>query len=469
MNEAVLICCFAFLTLLSGAAAVRVAVIGGGMTGASTAFHLRGVASEVVVFEASGRVGGRIEHVRLDGEVDIEAGASMWVRENRLLHALVRELQLRAVRRDETRRVDGVGVYSSGLSGIWNGRQFVFQSSVWRWLTPLRVWWRYGLAPLDVRRLVDNAIARFLAIYDEPVWNSTASLFERLRLVNETQTPLAALLQWNRVPQRYIDELASVAVRVNYGQSERRISAFAGLITLVAMSSECFQLDGGGNVQLVDAMLRAANATVRLRTPARSIEREQSMWQRVRSALGGAPDARFRVNGEPFDYVVIATPLELAPALRLPSRGSMRAFQTTHTVIVSGVPAVTHASTLGVESVLTTEAASEQAAFTSFALQFRYDNGTAVYKVFSRKEIADETLQEVFDGAFTVHLRRAWRAYPVLSPAPLADWATTVVDEEGLIYANAIESAVSTMETAALSGRNAARWIEQKVNQQQQL
>jgi prenylcysteine oxidase/farnesylcysteine lyase len=454
---------FNIVLLIDFIVSIRVAVIGGGISGASTAYHLRHFAKDIVVFEANDRVGGRIEHVRLNGDVDIEVGASMWVRENRLLMSLVRELELRAVRRDEMRR-SSLGVYSSGLSGIWNGRQFVFQSSVWRWLAPLRALWRYGLAPLDVQRLVDSAVSRFTGIYDEPVWNSTATLFERLRLVNETQSTLASLLQWSRVPQHYIDELASVAVRVNYGQSERRISAFAGLITLVAMSSECFQLDGG-NVQLVEAMLRAANATVRLRTPARSIEREQSIWQRVRSAVlgGGERDARFRVNGEPFDYVVIATPLELAPALRLPSRGSMRAFQTTHTVIVSGVPAVTFASTLGVESVLTTEAASEQAAFTSFVLQFRYDNGTAVYKVFARKEIADETLREVFDGGvFTVHFRRAWRAYPVLSPVAPADWSTTVVDEDGVIYANAIESAVSTMETAALSGRNAARWIEQK-------
>lgn len=444
------------------------------MTGASIVWHLRHQASEeVVLFEASSRLGGRVEHVRLDGGVDIEAGASMWVRENRLMNELVRELGLRAVRRggDELRRVDRVGVYSSGLSGIWNGNQFVFQSSVWKWLTPLRLFFRYGLAPLDVQRLVDSAVSRFVGIYDESVWNSTAALMERLRLVNDTQLTLAAFLRDQRVPQAYIDEIASVAVRVNYGQAESRISAFAGLITLVAMSSECFQVDGG-NAQLIDAMVRASNATVRLRTPVHSIEREQSIWQRVKSALSGSnggPAARFLVNGEPFDFVVIATPLELAPTLRValaaPSM-PMRAFQTTHTVIVSGMPAVTMASTLGVESVMTTEtAAREQAvSFTSFVLQFRYVNGTCVYKVFSRTAVSDATLQEVFAGPFTVHFRRAWRAYPVLSPVETRDWASTILDEEGIVYANAIESVVSTMETAVLAGRNAARWIEQKRN-----
>lgn len=444
------------------------------MTGASTAWHLRQLAdTEVVLFEASSRLGGRVEHVRLDGGVDIEAGASMWVRENRLMNELVRELGLRSVRRggDELRRVDRVGVYSSGLSGIWNGSQFVFQSSVWRWLTPLRLFWRYGLAPLDVQRLVDSAVSRFVDIYDEPVWNSTATLMHRLRLVNDTQLSLAAFLRDQRVPQAYIDEIASVAVRVNYGQAESRISAFAGLITLVAMSSDCFQVDGG-NSQLIEAMVRASNATVRLRSPVHAIEREQSMWQRVKSAFSGSgagAAARFRVNGEPFDFVVIATPLELAPALRVALAAApsvpMRAFQTTHTVIVSGMPAVTMASTLGVESVMTTEAAAaeqQQAPFTSFVLQFRFDNGTCVFKVFSRTAVSDATLQEAFAGPFTVHFRRAWRAYPVLAPVETRDWAATILDEQGIVYANAIESVVSTMETAVLAGRNAARWIEQK-------
>lgn len=38
------------------------------------------------------------------------------------------------------------------------------------------------------------------------------------------------------IAQIYIDEIASVATRANYGQDTTNISAFAGLITLVALS-----------------------------------------------------------------------------------------------------------------------------------------------------------------------------------------------------------------------------------------
>jgi hypothetical protein len=37
------------------------------------------------------------------------------------------------------------------------------------------------------------------------------------------------------VSQIYIDEVASIATRANYGQDTHEIAAFAGLITLVAI------------------------------------------------------------------------------------------------------------------------------------------------------------------------------------------------------------------------------------------
>ncbi len=449
------------------ASGVRVAVIGGGIGGASTAFHLRQLLPNVSidVFEREARVGGRIDHVDVDGAV--ETGASMWIGQNRLLHEFAVRAGLPVVRKA-----------GSGLLGVWNGHDMVFRSSVFMPVTMIRALWRYGLASRDVQQLVDETVARFSRIYDIPPWNSVVDLFsDELALKNLTQVTLETFLAARGISQTYIDELASAAVRVNYGQSQAQISAFAGLVTLAAMSSDAFQL-AGGNVQIVDAMLRRADASVRLQTPAYRIEKlsplsaatsPSTVWQRVVKLFdkaaapheAAAPTARFLVNGEPFDYVVLATPVELSSKLQFVGvrRPKERAFQSTHTLIVSGVPAATRE----LETVLTTESAEPGADFTSFALQKRFANGTAVFKVFSRRPLDERVLQSAFaDGGFTVHWRKAWRAYTVLSPTAPSEWSDAVLDDDGALYTSALESCVSTMETAALAGRNAARWIAAK-------
>lgn len=48
-------------------------------------------------------------------------------------------------------------------------------------------------------------------------------------------------------------------------------------------------------------------------------------------------------------------------------------------------------------------------------------------------------------------LRLSWKAYPILRPAP--KWPPFVL-HPGLYYVNAMESAVSTMETEIIASRN---------------
>src|SRR5450432_2523141 len=63
--------------------AMRIAIIGGGIAGLTTAYELaraarEGAAVEAVVFEAAGRRGGLIETVR-EGGFTVECGPDGWV------------------------------------------------------------------------------------------------------------------------------------------------------------------------------------------------------------------------------------------------------------------------------------------------------------------------------------------------------------------------------------------------------
>lgn len=75
-----------------------------------------------------------------------------------------------------------------------------------------------------------------------------------------------------------------------------------------------------------------------------------------------------------------------------------------------------------------------------------------IYKVFSRAPLDDSFFDQTFKNR-KGRVHQEWKAYTVLSP--MADWPPFKIDE-GLYYINAMESAVSAMETEAVAARNIA-------------
>ena len=65
----------------------------------------------------------------------------------------------------------------------------------------------------------------------------------------------------------------------------------------------------------------------------------------------------------------------------------------------------------------------------------------------------DRLLQSLFSQVTSVR-RHAWSAYPVLKPP--GRWPPFRV-RRGLYYVNAMESAVSTLETTVVASRNVVR------------
>jgi prenylcysteine oxidase/farnesylcysteine lyase len=93
-------------------------------------------------------------------------------------------------------------------------------------------------------------------------------------------------------------------------------------------------------------------------------------------------------------------------------------------------------------------------------------SGESVYKIFSPKEITDEFLSEIFLGKINWIYRKVWQAYPRLDP--IEEFAPIVLypnDTEtlGVYYTSGIESFISTMETSALSGRNVAALLSNRL------
>jgi prenylcysteine oxidase/farnesylcysteine lyase len=249
--------------------------------------------------------------------------------------------------------------------------------------------------------------------------------------------------------------------RANYGQ-DASLQAFANLVSLAGagFAGKLFSIRDG-NEQLCRGLLRTAAARVRTDTGVRAIVR----WP----AADGAPP-RYAIataggGAETFDAVIVATPLEAADiafeGVEPPEAAHpRRAYQVTHATFVAGRlnPAYFGARCAAdlPGAILTIE--DPAIPFSSIgALGRAADAGLTVYKIFSREPAGERLLSALFaERAQTERL--AWRAYPVLAPLPL--WPPFRLGH-GLYYVNAMESAVSTMETEALASRNVVNLLLQ--------
>jgi len=131
-------------------------------------------------------------------------------------------------------------------------------------------------------------------------------------------------------------------------------------------------------------------------------------------------------------------------------------YQTTHTNIIKGELSSEYFNspygTLPTE-ILTTE--NLEIPFSSIAIKKRGETPDAdIYKVFSRKPITTKFLTTVFKNSKIIKTI-PWKAYPILQPT--SRFPAFSLDNKGLFYVNAFESAISCMETEMISGYNIAK------------
>lgn len=151
-------CCAA---LSSGEASSRphVCIVGGGIAGAVTAHYLgNATETDLTLFEAAPRVGGRIASARLAPDLVVEAGASVLAAENVLFARLAAELGL-------SRKGPSAADAGPMRMGLWDGEAFRYRSTGRRRIDPMRMLWRYGLALLRMRRYVSSLLVNFDRLY----------------------------------------------------------------------------------------------------------------------------------------------------------------------------------------------------------------------------------------------------------------------------------------------------------------
>ncbi|GAB4820077.1 hypothetical protein N2152v2_007123 [Parachlorella kessleri] len=249
-----------------GLAVKQVAIVGGGVGGAASAYYLKsllGDAVNITLFEQHDTLGGRTSSWKSGDRVDdrvYELGASIAWTGNHYLRFLAGEAGL---------SVHDISDSDSRLA-VFDGSQLVFKESEWRLLTLLRLLWRYGLAYYQLRSHPSRMFARFEALYqlqDEGVaFDSPGDFLKQLGLYDLTQDSLFQYLREQFAADGYMQEFADEVVagigRTNYNQNNLQLNALAGLVSLLPSTDPQVFSIKGGNQQLAQKLVAKAGATV---------------------------------------------------------------------------------------------------------------------------------------------------------------------------------------------------------------
>ncbi|KAJ1551761.1 hypothetical protein HK405_013903, partial [Cladochytrium tenue] len=231
----------------------RVAVVGGGPTGASLAYFLRRALDNITasaagadaqdlvhieLFEAGDQLGGRARLLRIPvpaagkDYVEVEAGASIFVRRNAHLVAAAREFGLEMGDLEEgTGSGDGGGAGGKKLDmtvGIWDGAQFVYRTrsggvagALW---SAAEAAFRWGpVTALRARAASRDGADRFARAYGladalQFGYSTPEGLLHALGLDSwATSGAVTGLTSGAGLGKRFVHEFVDAVTRVNYG------------------------------------------------------------------------------------------------------------------------------------------------------------------------------------------------------------------------------------------------------------
>ncbi|KAK9452965.1 Prenylcysteine lyase-domain-containing protein [Dipodascopsis uninucleata] len=447
----------------------KIAIIGAGSGGSSTAYYLQKYSNysyDITVFDKNSYIGGRCTtvYVHDDRSWPVELGASIFVKENYNLVQASKEfgLRIRKVASDRVNKKDGENI--DELIGIWDGSQFVFQSSTSSWRSVAKMFYQYGTAPFHAKRTGSDAIKKFLNYYSAKYFpfSNLTQISEDLELTEFSNSTAYKLFQSRKVRKEFITEILQAATRVNYGQNIMNINALGAAVCIAAEGGMSIE---GGNWQIFASMLERSNAELHLNTEVTQIEKSTNgMWEVFTKS-----------EVKEFDQVVIAAPIIQTGITGMEGLDIPEVkYITIHVTLLATNKRLSSKyfgllEDMPIPNVLLTTLPQGSnrmpPLFNSISI-VRYipERKEYVYKIFSPTKIQDGFLDLMFDknGNITWKYEKIWYAYPRLDR--IDQFTPFKTKLEGIWYLNGMEQFISTMETSSLAGANVAALIVGKQN-----
>jgi len=417
-------------------ASKNVAIIGAGIGGGSTAYYLskyapRNSNPDIYIFEKENRIGGRMKHVTIGGEV-CEVGADAWSSVNTYLMELYKELKIPL----DNSGYDGngeIGFYEGNGKWVTNERDLVSEAHLYLQIELFRY------------RLSRN--------YEERDKNNTAfktieDFVKYGNLIDYTSINMQDFGANHDVKQEFLWGEIVPVIRGIYDQN-LDVSAFAGIVSILPGVTDAYAVEGG-NSKLVEALVNKSSAHIKLNTTITSITKVANGYQ-----LSTTKENITQV----FDSVVIANPFEFSGIKFVgvtPPPVAKRAYQhwfVTLTLAKSVNPAYFGNIAKMPDNIMTTY--NSTAPFVVLYPVAQAKSGLIVYKTFSNEDI-QHLLNDIYIGVQD-HFVQVWPfTFPDLSPQSAYQ---PIIWAPNLYYISGMDSVATAMECSTIAGRNAALLI----------
>ena len=250
-----------------------IAIIGAGITGLSAAFKLRQRGVPVVVYEASGRVGGVIQTDRRHGWL-AECGPNSILETSPKISDLIRDLDLTSRRIYSAPQAEKRFLVRNGrLVQLPGSPQGMVATRLFSWHAKLRLLGEPFIrrAPADAEESLAQFVPRrlgreFLGLCHQPVCRGRLCWRDPAKLSVKHAFPKLHALE-----QRY----GSLILGQIFGARERRRRA-----EISKQTAKKFSFDDGLRV-LTDTLHSRLGDAVQLHTPVKRVDQTSSGWQLV--------------------------------------------------------------------------------------------------------------------------------------------------------------------------------------------
>ena len=423
---------------------VKLAVVGAGVGGCSAAYFASKHLPEpkITVYEKENRIGGRV-HTFRDKETQKELGAEFVNPGNKTVCHLVKETGLQLQKLEELMDI-----------AVWNGTEVTFKSGQPMFYRLLKLVSKYKLNVPKVLRMLRQAEKKVDEFYKKAE-NGPAEfsvLFEGAELDEYYKARFDEVLVKKGVDPKFVDELITPITRIIYSQNAT-LGGFAGLSALLGVYGEAIYRLKGGNDVLPRKLLELSEAKVEKKNEVSSIEKTS--------------EGLFRVNSgdrtEVFDAVVVAVPLKAANIAFDGVEKTKLQEPEYQKIYIRLMKGQVNSKFFNLESselpsiILTT---TDTNPLTRFSITESTKKSEHWVTVTSTKPLSSSHLDGLFKNGTTV-LDHTWNAaYPMFKPTQKLP--SSYLDN-GLMYLNAIETAVSSMETSTFAALNCIKKLKQQL------
>ena len=431
----------------------NVAVVGGGIAGCSAAWFLRqalGEGASLTVYERDAQLGGRLATLDVGG-TPVESGGTIIHETNRYLANFVDHLALERIAPHQREEGDADSV------GVWDGQRFAFRTRNSALVTRLAAVLSFGvIAPLRLQRAVARGVEQWNQVYEHlergTAFDSPSALCSELGLVDLLHKDGRQWLADSGVRGRFVDQYATPVGRIMYGQDV----TMNGLATSIALAGaglagSLFSV-GGGNRRVCEGLVRDAGAMLQTGTEVAGVSREGAGFT-VQLSEGRSVS---------HDVVVLATPAgpgALALSGVEPPESALRArpFQITWATFIKGRPAL-NTSAWPARATCPTRC-SPWRTTRSHSARWAWWRPRPMGRSSTSCSVEIQSRSRFWTSSSAAAMRSSRSAgRPTRSCARANDLPPFRL-ADGLYWVNAMEFAVSTMETEAVAARNVANLV----------